>query len=224
MASWQQDYSDSPAVEFRGPHRHMSVILDGLIAAFALAALAWVFAVQPVLVHHHTPLAVRLVLTAYPSMSIFLVVITLKIALNPEQAHVPAYWFLVFAMSCMFIGDAIYMFADINVIHLPDRLLDLPYGLAYLGAGVTALHPSMRTLTGVGRQLRITTSRGRVVLVAAALLIPAIRYSPAQRVGWQPYCPVHHHPRPDGNDDPPNYPSPLHSRTLRGTSGLPGNA
>ena len=169
----------------RGPHRHMSVILDGLIAAFALAALAWVFAVQPVLVHHHTPLAVRLVLTAYPSMSIFLVVITLKIALNPEQAHVPAYWFLVFAMSCMFIGDAIYMFADINVIHLPDRLLDLPYGLAYLGAGVTALHPSMRTLTGVGRQLRITTSRGRVVLVAAALLIPAILciHQPSESAG-----------------------------------------
>jgi len=157
----------------RGPHRHSSVILDGLIAALALGALAWVFAVQPVLAHHHMPLTVRLVLTAYPSVSIFLVVVTLRIAFNPEQERVPAYWFLVAGMTFMFIGDVIYMFADINVIHVPGRFLDLPYGLALLSAGATVLHPSMRNLTELARQRRTSTSRGRIALVGVALFIPA---------------------------------------------------
>jgi len=158
----------------RGPHRHSSVVLDGLIAALALGALAWVFAIQPVLAHHHMPLPVRLVLTAYPSMSIFLVVVTLRIAFSPEQERVPAFWFLVAGMTCMFIGDSIYMFADINVIHVPARILDLPYGLAFLGAGAMAIHPSMRKLTEPGEHQRISMSRGRLSLVAVALLIPAL--------------------------------------------------
>jgi diguanylate cyclase (GGDEF)-like protein len=158
----------------RGPHRHSSVILDGLIAALALAALAWVFAVQPVLLRHASPLAVRVVLTAYPSMSIFLVVVTLRIAFSPEQERVPAFWLLVAAMTCMFVGDTVYMFADIDLIHIAPRLLDLPYALAYLGAGATAFDPSMRKLTELGKQRRLSTSRGRVALVAVALVVPAL--------------------------------------------------
>jgi diguanylate cyclase (GGDEF)-like protein len=162
------------STRIRGPHRHTSVVLDGLIAAFALAALAWVFAVQPVLLHHQTPITVRLVLTAYPSMSLFLVVVTLRIAFNPDQQRVPAFWFLVFAMTFMFMGDAVYMFADMNVIHVADRLLELPYLLTYVTAGTGALHPSMRRLTEPGKQRRMTTSRGRIALIAVALLIPPL--------------------------------------------------
>ncbi|HUC37907.1 MAG TPA: EAL domain-containing protein [Acidimicrobiales bacterium] len=158
----------------RGPHRHSSVVLDGLIAALALVALAWVFAVQPVLVHHHIPVTVRWVLTAYPAMSIFLVVVTLRIAFNPDQERVPAFWFLVAGMTFMFIGDIVYMFADINLIHVAGRILDLPYGLAYISAGATVLDPSMRKLTELGRLRRIDSSRGRVALVGVALLIPAL--------------------------------------------------
>jgi diguanylate cyclase (GGDEF)-like protein len=158
----------------RGPHRQSSVVLDGLIAALALAAVAWVFAVQPVLFRNGGPLPVKLVLTAYPSFSIFLVVVTLRIAFNPEQERVPAFWFLVAGMTFMFIGDSIYMFADINLLHVSQNLLDLPYALAFVGAGATALHPSMRKLTELGRQRRATISRGRVALVAVALFIPAV--------------------------------------------------
>ena len=75
-----------------------SIILDGLIAALALAALAWVFAVQPMFLRYpEAPPLVKLVLTMYPPMSIFLVVVTLRIAFNPDQERVPAFWFLVAA-------------------------------------------------------------------------------------------------------------------------------
>ena len=137
-----------------------SIALDGLIAALALAALAWVFAFQPVLFEHQAPVLLKVVLIAYPSMSIFLVVVTLRIAFRPDQERVPAFLFLVASMMFMFLGDAVYMLADINLIHVPTRLLDLPYALAFLGAGATALHPSMRKLTELGRQRVLTASHG----------------------------------------------------------------
>ena len=60
----------------RGRQRHFGVILDAVIAALAILAVAWVYVIDPVLFHYHTPLAIRLVLTCYPAMSIFLVVVT----------------------------------------------------------------------------------------------------------------------------------------------------
>ena len=78
-----------------GRQRHLGVILDAMIAALAILAVAWVYVIDPVLFHYHTPLTIRLVLTCYPAMSIFLVVVTVRIAFSPEQDRVPAYWFLL---------------------------------------------------------------------------------------------------------------------------------
>jgi diguanylate cyclase (GGDEF)-like protein len=127
----------------------------------------------PVLLHK-APLPVTLVLIAYPALSIFLVVVTLRIAFKPEQEHAPAFWCVLAAMTIMFVGDVAYLFADLLLIDVPERLLNLPYGLAYLGAGAAALHPSMRELTEPGRQVRMTASRGRIALVAIALVVPAL--------------------------------------------------
>jgi len=158
----------------RGPLRQWSAGLDGLIAALALAALAWVFVIQAVLLKNDVPTPVTLALVAYPSMSIFMVVVTLRIVFSPAQERVPAFWYLLLGMTLLFIGDVVYMFADINYIDVPARLLNLPYALAYLGAGAAALHFSMRKLTEPGRQQRLVTSRFRIAVVAVALVIPAL--------------------------------------------------
>ena len=111
------------------------MVLDGFIAALALGSLAWAFAVEPILAELQAPTVVKLVLTAYPSMSIFLVVMTLRIVFNGSGKHMPAFWLCVGAMSFMFVGDGLYMLADINLLHVPAQLLDMPYALAFLGAG-----------------------------------------------------------------------------------------
>ncbi len=157
-----------------GPRRQTGVVLDGLIAALGLAALAWVFLIERLLQQSDVPLTVTLVLTAYPSMSIFMVVVTLRIAFNPDREPVPAYWLLLAGMTLMFVGDVVYMLVDLNLVSLPARLFDLPYALAYLAAGATALHPSMRSLTEPGVRQRMTASRFRIAVVAVALLIPAL--------------------------------------------------
>lgn len=151
-----------------------SVILDGVIAALSLASLAWAFAVEPMLAQQQAPTAVKVVLTAYPSMSIFLVVVTLRIVFNGSGKHVPSFWLCVGAMSFFFLGDGLYMFADINILRVPAQVLDLPYALSFLGAGAMALHPSMRELTEPGPAGQLTSSTGRAALVAGALLVTAL--------------------------------------------------
>ena len=162
-------------------HRHVSILLDGFIAALALGALAWVFLIQPVLLQLDAPVQVKLVLTMYPPMSIFMVVVTMRIAFSPEQERVPAYWFLLSAMVFLFVGDVFYLLADINVVEFPNHVLDLPYALAYLGAAATVLHPSMRQLTEPAPLSAPVGSRGRIALVAIALVVPALLTLPGGR-------------------------------------------
>ena len=57
---------------------------------------------------------------------------------------------------------------------VPQQFLDLPYLLAFLGAGAMALHPSMRELTEPGPATQLTASTGRAALVAGALLVTAV--------------------------------------------------
>ncbi|HTZ08014.1 MAG TPA: EAL domain-containing protein [Acidimicrobiales bacterium] len=158
----------------RGSQHHFGVILDGVIAALALLAVAWVYVIYPVLVHHHTPLTVRLLLTCYPAMSLFLVVVTVRIAFSPEQRRVPSYWFLLATMTAMFVGDTLYMFADVDLVHVAGRFLDLPYAIAFVATAAMALHPSMRALTEPAGLRPKAASPGRVVLVALGLLVPAV--------------------------------------------------
>ena len=158
----------------RGRQHHFGVVLDGVIAALALLAVAWVYVIYPVLVHHHTPLTVRLLLTCYPAMSLFLVVVTVRIAFSPEQERVLSYWFLLATMTCMFVGDTLYMFADVDLVHVAGRLLDLPYGIAFVATATMALHPSMRAFTEPAGYRPKAASPGRVVLVAVGLLVPAV--------------------------------------------------
>ena len=150
----------------------ISILLDGCIAALALASLAYAL-VEPVLSKHQMAAAVRLVFVAYPSMSICLVVMTLRIVLSVDGKRFPAFWLCVSAMLAMFVGDTIYMVADLNLLHIPAQLLDLPYGIALLGAGAAAVHPSMRELTERSATKHFTASAGRTALIAGGLLVSA---------------------------------------------------
>jgi diguanylate cyclase (GGDEF)-like protein len=161
-------------VRHAGRQQHFGVVLDGTIAALAILAVAWVYVIDPVLFRHHAPMTVRLVLTSYPAMSIFLVVVTVRIAFSPHQERVLSYWFLLCAMIAMFVGDTLYMFVDSDILAVPGRMLDLPYGFAFVATAVMALHPSMRALTEPDVQRPQAASPGRIVLVAIALLVPAI--------------------------------------------------
>lgn len=151
--------------------RHV-IIYDGVLAALAILALSWVYVIEPILSRHHTPLLVRLILVGYPTVSLFLFVLTVQIAYGAGRERGAADRYLIGAMAGMFIGDALYMLAELQVV--PDsRLIEIPYVIAFASAAAGALDPSMRLLTERGNLPGSRWTRTRFALVAAALLIPA---------------------------------------------------
>jgi len=158
----------------QNPRAHSGVLLDGLIAALALAGLAWAFIVEPLLHQSGAPLPVMLVITAYPVMSIFMVVVTLRIVFDTGQEQAPSYWFMLIAMVCTFVGDVTYLLEDTKQIDVAPQLLDLPYVSAFVFAGAAAMHPSMRQLTEPTMRAISPAYRTRIIFVAVGLLTPAL--------------------------------------------------
>jgi diguanylate cyclase (GGDEF)-like protein len=81
---------------------------------------------------------------------------------------------LLFALSMMVVGDAIYMFAEAHIWTVPTRMLDFPYGLAFLAFGTCVLHPSMRDLCEPVASTERAPTKGRLLLVSISLGLPLL--------------------------------------------------
>ncbi|MPY93033.1 MAG: EAL domain-containing protein, partial [Acidimicrobiia bacterium] len=110
----------------------------------------------------------------YPTVSVFLVALTARIAATSGRRPSPAQHLLLAAMSALLVGDVVYMVVDAQLVDLPERLVDVPYALAYLAFSLCVLHPSMRELTVPLRSDEAGPTRGRLVLVAVSLGIPTV--------------------------------------------------
>ncbi len=160
----------------RTSRRNVDMVLDGLVAAFAVLTFAWVFMIDPVLFRHDTPLGVRIVLACYPPLSIYLVSIAFRIGFDPGAPRIPARYLLITSLLFMLCGDIVYVFADLDMIKVASSLIDLPYLLAFVTFAGCALHPSMADLSSPvapAPQVSELQTRGRLAIVAAALVIPA---------------------------------------------------
>ncbi len=155
--------------------RNFDMILDGLVASLAIFTLAWAFMIDPVLAHGASPLQVRVVLACYPPLSVYLVYIAFRIGFKPGTRTTPASRLLVLTMVLFLIGDTTYMLAELHKITLSSELISLPYLLSFVAFGAVVLHPSMIKLSSspATRQQEAPT-RGRLMLVAATLSLPAI--------------------------------------------------
>jgi diguanylate cyclase (GGDEF)-like protein len=158
-------------------HR-IEIIGDALIAGVALLAYCWVFVIERVLSGIDSPEPVRVVLVCYPALSLFLVVTTLQIAFSARKRPTSAERFFVLAMLSMFVGDALWMVAELHAqLHVGEPstgILDLPYVVALAGAASMATRPSMRGLTEARHDTRDRWSVGRIALVAVAFTTPAV--------------------------------------------------
>lgn len=160
----------------RGGRRDVDGLLDGLIAGLAAWTLAWIYLVDPALFHAEAPLPVRLVLSSYPALSAFLVVITARIGFGSGRRirQSAAFRLLFGAMTMLFVGDTLFMIAETADVSIPTNLLAVPYALTYVAAITLMLHPSMRLVTEPLPVDETTQGRGRLAFVAIALVIPAL--------------------------------------------------
>ncbi|HXZ82253.1 MAG TPA: bifunctional diguanylate cyclase/phosphodiesterase [Acidimicrobiales bacterium] len=155
-------------------HHRLGIIYDGVIASLAVLACSLVYVIEPVLSRRGVPMDVKLIITCYPAVSLFMLVIMLQIAFGTGSQHSTAERFLIAALLSMFVGDAVYLFADIRLLNVPGNLLDLPYVIAFAGAASCALDPSMRNLTERASEPSPRWTPGRIALVGVAFFVPAI--------------------------------------------------
>lgn len=158
-----------------GSTRHrLGIVYDGVIASLAVLACSLVYVIEPVLSRRSTPVDVKLIIVGYPSLDLFLLVMTLQIAFGTSSERCTADRFLVAGLLSLFVGDALYTFAEIHVLSLPVNILDLPYVLAFAGAATCVLDPSMRTLTEPADKPAPRWTAGRIGLVGIAFFVPAL--------------------------------------------------
>jgi diguanylate cyclase (GGDEF)-like protein len=160
----------------RGGRRDIDGLLDGAIAALAALTLAWIYLVNPALFHSDAPLSVRVLLSCYPPLSVFLVAIAARIAFGSGQGmrRTLAYYLLLGAMLAMLVGDVMYMLVETGVASIPQNLLDVPYAMTYVAVIALVLHPSMRDLTEAAPEEPSVPGRGRLAFIAVALGVPGL--------------------------------------------------
>jgi diguanylate cyclase (GGDEF)-like protein len=154
--------------------RDIDGTLDGVIAALAALALAWIFLINPTLFHDSAPIRVRLLLAAYPPLSVFIVAMIARLAFNTGRRRPVSYVLLLGAGLAMLVGDVVYMLVETHVVSVPQHVFDVPYALAcvfFIGA---VLHPSMRDLTEPLPADELAPTKGRLAFVAIALAFPAL--------------------------------------------------
>jgi diguanylate cyclase (GGDEF)-like protein len=154
--------------------RDVDGMLDGVIAALAAMALAWIFLINPTLFHEQAPLPVRFLLSCYPPLSVFIVAMIARLAFNTGKRRPLSYGLLLGAGTAMLVGDVVYMLLETHVLTLPQNVFDVPYALAcvlFIGA---VLHPSMRELTDPLPADEFAPTKGRLAFVAVALAFPAL--------------------------------------------------
>jgi diguanylate cyclase len=149
-------------------------MLDGVVASLAAMALAWIYLMNPALFHEHAPLQVRLLLSCYPPLSVFLFAITARLAFTYAARRALSYQLLLTALGAMLAGDVVYMLIETHNLKLPDHVIDVPYAFAYLLLIGAVIHPSMRELTEPMSADATAPTRGRLALVAVALGIPGL--------------------------------------------------
>lgn len=155
-----------------GTAADIDVFLDAAIGAVGALAVAWVTLVAPAVGEAAAPVSVRVVLTCYAPMSVFLLIVTVRLALSSTGRSGPAQRFLIAAMASMFVGDVVYMAADLATVAVSAALLDVPYATAYVLLAASLSHPSLRELTQPVQSSPASARSGRVAVVAASLLVP----------------------------------------------------
>jgi diguanylate cyclase (GGDEF)-like protein len=107
-------------------------------------------------------------------MSVFLVAIAARVAISWGVRPTVAQKLFLACIASLLCGDVVYMFVDARLASVPQPLVDAPYALAFLFFGLAALHPTMRELTEPQPTLDNAPTRARLVLVAVALVMPAL--------------------------------------------------
>jgi signal transduction histidine kinase len=141
-------------------------LTDAAIFTLGFALLQWMFLMGPA-VRGSGSRATHIVSGLYPAMDVVLLAGFAGFFVSPAW-RTSAFRYLVAAVVALFVGDEIYGLNS-NAYASGDWV-DFTWMLSYVLWAAAALHPSMRELSRVRHMPAVRIARGRIAVLAAALV------------------------------------------------------
>jgi diguanylate cyclase (GGDEF)-like protein/PAS domain S-box-containing protein len=156
----------------RNPGRDRESLIDSLIVAIGVGVISWVFLLSPLAKDAESTVLQKLVSMGYPFMDLVLLTVVVRLVIAPGRRGVSFYLLPMAALS-LFVTDFAYSYVSVQgLVYDQSGYLEAGWGMFYLLWGAAALHESMRHLSERAPEQEYRITRGRLVLLGAASLIP----------------------------------------------------
>jgi diguanylate cyclase (GGDEF)-like protein len=157
----------------RSAGRDRAGLLDAGILATGLALLSWTFLMRPITLDASLDPATQLISLAYPIADVLMLAMAVRLFTTPG-ARSASYRLLVGALLLLLGSDVAFSVVT-TFASYTGGLMDAGWLLSYVVWAAAALHPSMRSLSEVEPAKAGTVGRGRLVLLAATVMLaPAV--------------------------------------------------
>ena len=156
----------------RNPGRDRDSVIDSLIVAIGVGTMQWVFLMSPVAHDSTSTVVQKLVGMAYPFMDLILLTAVVRLAIGAGK-RAPSLYLMGAAAFALFLTDTVYTYISVQgLVYDQSGYLEAGWGMFYLLWGAAALHPSMRHLADRAPDQEVRLTRGRLILLGAASLVP----------------------------------------------------
>ncbi len=151
-----------------GSYRQTAMNLDATIVAAAIAVSEWCIAFGPYVHDASIPTGQRVTSMLYAAVMIVLAGASIRLSVGPGFRN-PAFWLLTLGMGITLVADTT---ASLATAGMADPSIPQTLGPFIFGFWVAAaLHPESHRLTETPPMVEERLSKGRLVMLGAALLL-----------------------------------------------------
>jgi diguanylate cyclase (GGDEF)-like protein len=154
-----------------GIERH--ALIDGLIVCIGAAVASTLLFALPAASIPGRPVVVSIIAGLFPLLDAILLLLVVNLAFTAAVRY-PSFIMLMSMMLLVFAGDLAYAIIGATGQLYGNRLLDLPFLLAYAMGGAAALHPSSRELVRPSPSRVQAWSLPRLLVLVPAVAVPFV--------------------------------------------------
>jgi two-component system cell cycle response regulator len=156
-------------VRRRIPRGDSATLIDPAMLVVAAGVVWWVYVIVPLTADGGATAMV----IAYPVFDLLVLAVALRLILG-TGARTTAFRLLATGLVLTLGTDVVYALATSDGTYTDGSWIDGGWILAYLLLGSSALHPSMRWLDSRAPAVSPPIGRGRLTLLVASALVPAV--------------------------------------------------
>ncbi|HEX8629578.1 MAG TPA: GGDEF domain-containing protein [Catenuloplanes sp.] len=175
-------------VRRRTPGWQVATLIDAMVIAIGVGLLGWVYVIEPIATAPDVTLAAKVVSVGYPVMDLFVLAVSIRLALGAGSRS-PTFYLLLASSLAMLVADVSYAVGTERGTWSDGTWVDAAWLVEYLLLGAAALHPSMRRLDEQAGVAPPEATGARLVALAAAsltgpvvLLVQHLRVAPTHIV------------------------------------------